>query len=156
MATDSEKLPRTKDEYLETFKRFLKAKQQKYTSGRREVIDVLFESSEHLEAEDILLKIRGRGKRVSRATIYRTLALLVEAGLLRTVSLEHRHTHYEKVLQGQGHDHLVCLECGKVIEFSEDLSLRLETMVCQIYGYKPVRRHFEIVGICSPCQKNRE
>lgn len=149
-------LPATKEEYVRAFRHYLDAQGQKYTSERQEVIDVFFEQDDHLEAEDVLVLIRQKGKRVSRATIYRTISLLVEAGLLKMVSLEHRHTHYEKLLRNHDHDHLVCLQCHDVIEFSNELSEKLTTLICELNGVKPVRRHFEIIGICDPaCSKRK-
>jgi Fur family ferric uptake transcriptional regulator len=148
-------LPQDKEGYVEHFIRYLRKRGLRYTTERQEVIDILFDAVDHLEAEDILLAIRNKGNRVSRATIYRTLALLAEAGLLKMNSFEHRHTYYEVLLKGHDHDHLVCTTCGKVIEFNEELSNRVQQTICDMYGFKSVRRHFEIVGICPDCQTKK-
>lgn len=150
-------LPSNREEYIHRFRDYLKSKGQKLTKERQQVVEVFFGTEDHLEAEEISMHIRNNGQRVSRATIYRTIALLVEAGLLKMVSLENRHTLYEKLLSNEDHDHLVCMKCNKVIEFSNELSEKLMQLVCEVHGYTPLRRHFEIVGICDPpCPRRRE
>ena len=138
------------------FERFLKSEDLKLTSEREMILDQVFSIHDHFEAEDILLRLRQRGQRVSKATIYRTLPLLVQSGLLREVLFNEKHSHYEHILGHAHHDHLICIACGKIIEFTEETIEELQRKLCDNYHFKPIRHKFEIVGYCEACAQADE
>src|SRR3989338_2773439 len=92
-------------------------------------------------------------KRVSKATIYRTLSLLVQCGLLREVIFGEKHSHYEHVHENEHHDHLVCSGCGKIIEFTDEELERLQDAVCLQYQFLPESHRLQIQGLCKECQR---
>jgi len=135
------------------FGRFLSGKGLRYTSERRAVVDAVFEKHRHFEADDLLLWARARESRVSRATIYRTLELLVNSGLVRQMTFGDKTAqHYEQVLGIPHHDHLICLACGKVQEvFSADLE-REQDALCERHGFEVHHHNLEVFGLCRRCR----
>jgi len=139
----------------EIFRRFLKSEGLRFTSEREIILNEAFSIHEHFEAEDLVFSIRRHGHRVSKATVYRTLALLVQCGLLREVIFGERHSHYEHVFGHKHHDHLICVNCGKIIEFSDETIERLQKSVCGQYRFELVRHRLEIMGTCEDCARQR-
>jgi len=109
----------------------------------------------HFEADELYLRLRQKGdRRISRATVYRTLPLLEESGLIRRVVFIDKHTHYENVYGHLHHEHLICLNCGKVIEFyKQSLEETLED-IAQENKFKSMAHKLEITGFCEHCAKN--
>ncbi len=141
-----------RDEEL-TFREYLTEQGLRFTSERRMILAEVFRRHEHFEAEDIILGLREHGFRVSRASIYRTLPLLVESGLLRSVHSDEKHSHYEHVFGHEHHDHLICTRCGKTVEFKDDGIEQTQNRVCADHGFTPVHHCLEIVGICADCSR---
>jgi Fur family ferric uptake transcriptional regulator len=131
----------------------LKAKGLKLTAQRRTVMAAISRMKRHFEAEDLIDDLRARKQRISRATIYRTLPLLVQAGLVREVHSSDRHAHYERALLSDHHDHLVCTKCGTVKEFVDPRIEKLQLQVCAERGFEPLRHRMEILGVCRRCQR---
>ena len=130
----------------------LRAKGLKFTPERRLVLREVFSIHRHFEVDDLFVRMRRRDRRISRSTIYRTLKLLVECGLLREVLFGERHSHYEHVLGHKHHDHLLCLRCGRVIEFSNDSIESLQERVCQEHQFRALGHRLQITGYCWKCQ----
>ncbi len=101
------------------FTEFLKKKGLKTTRERTALFDEIFSAHRHFDAEDLVIRMRERGTKISRATIYRTLEILHECGLVGRVRLNEEKYRYERLKRGEHHDHLVCTSCGKVIEFND-------------------------------------
>jgi len=136
------------------FLTYLKEKGLKWTPEREEIVQEAFSIEGHFEADDLAYQLRKKGTRTSKASVYRTLPLLVEAGLIREVmyGVPPRH-HYEHIHDEKEHDHMICLKCGKVLEF-EDNSLReRERKICKRRGFLPQKFLIEIFGYCKRCQK---
>ena len=111
----------------------------------------------HFEAEDLHYELRKKKEhRVSKASVYRTLPLLVEAGLLREVEFVDRHAHYEQISPADRHEHLVCTECGKVVEFRRPSVERTLRQVARDYGFDHESHKIEITGLCEECRRRRE
>lgn len=106
----------------------------------------------HFEAEELAFRLRKKGLRVSMATVYRTLPLLVKAGLLKEVIHGQKHQHYEHVHGEERHDHLICLKCGAIVEFKKGSLREIEKRVCQENHFRPEKVLIEIFGYCEKCQ----
>ena len=137
----------------ERFRRFLRSKGLRFTSERERVLEEASSVHEHFEAEDLLFRMRQHGHRVSKATVYRTLTLLVQCGLLREVIFGERHSHYEHILGHRHHDHLICLKCGKIIEFTDETIEQLQQKICERYQFDPLQHRLEIRGTCEQCAR---
>ncbi len=137
---------------LETFTRYLDSKNLKLTRERKAVLQEIFLHAGHLEAEELAQALRRKKIRASRATIYRTLELLVDSGIVRKVDLGHGHSHYEHVLGHTHHEHMVCLKCGKVIEFSDKGIERSLADLCRKAGFEHSLHYFQVFGFCKDCR----
>ncbi|KPL02176.1 MAG: hypothetical protein AMJ73_09135 [candidate division Zixibacteria bacterium SM1_73] len=137
---------------IQTFTKYLNSKDLKLTKERKAVLQEIFLHKGHLEAEDILHSLRRKKKRASRATVYRTLDLLVDSGMVRKVDLGHGHSHYEHVLGHTHHEHMICLKCGKVIEFSDKEIERSLKQMCKKTEFKLTSHHLQVFGYCRDCR----
>lgn len=135
------------------FKEFLASKKLKFTPERQAILDRIFANHKHFEADELLFDLRNNDLKISKATIYRTLSLLVKSGLLREVIFGERHAHYEHVYGHEHHDHLVCNACGKIIEFVEHRIEKLQDEVCKRKRFKPESHRLQIQGLCEDCNK---
>jgi Fur family ferric uptake transcriptional regulator len=139
---------------LEVFTRYLNSKSLKVTKERKAVLEEIFQTRGHLEAEDLASKLRKKKKRASRATIYRTLDLLVESGIVRRVDLGHGHSHYELVLDHPHHEHMICIKCGGVIEFSDKAIHQALSRLCRKKKFELTAHRFQVFGYCERCRKS--
>jgi Fur family ferric uptake transcriptional regulator len=133
------------------FRDYIQSRGLKFTPEREAILKHVFENRGHFEAEELLIDMRKNRKRVSKATIYRTLALLVKSGLLREVIFGEKHAHYEHVYGCNHHEHLVCIKCGKIIEFSDEEIEKFQDEVCVKNKFKPESHRFQITGYCEDC-----
>ena len=138
------------------FKEYLLSKNLKFTAERQTILDRVFANHKHFEADELLVDLRQNKLKISKATIYRTLSLLVKSGLLREVIFGERHAHYEQVYGHEHHDHLVCNNCGKIIEFVEHRIEKLQDEVCKKNKFEPESHRLQIQGLCEDCSKRNK
>ena len=138
--------------FIRLFGRYLRDQGHPVTQQRELVAEVVFSSAGHLSEEEIEQALRQRGERVGKATIYRTLDLLVQSKLVAEHDFGEGFKRYEHRLSREPvHEHLICLECGKVIEFRSDEVEAVEARVERELGFKPARHRLEIFGLCREC-----
>ena len=135
----------------EQFLRFLRSRGQRVTSERLALFDEIFSQHGHIDAEELLAGMKTRGLKISRATVYRNLDLLVECGLARKQRLGRDRFLYEHLHGGQQHDHLVCNGCGRVVEFMSPGIAALQAEICRAHGFVPSRYNLQITGLCNVC-----
>ena len=121
------------------------------TSQRRLVLEVLEASDEHLDADTLYDQARTQDPNISLATIYRSLSLLKEMGLVEEHRLGEEHSHYESV-RGAPHYHFTCLGCGQVIEFDTPLVSQIERQLQEQEGVQITDAHLHLSGYCARCQ----
>ena len=142
---------------VQAFGEFLGQKGLRLTSQRELILRQALAMKGHFEAEALHYELRKKkGHRVSKASVYRTLPLLVEAGLLREVEFVDRHAHYEQLSPAHQHEHLVCTECGKVIEFRRPSVERTLRQVAREHGFEDESHKIEITGLCKECRRQKE
>jgi Fur family ferric uptake transcriptional regulator len=129
---------------------FLHRRGLRVTRERLALLEEAFAQHGHLDAEQLLAAMRSQGLKISRATVYRNLELLVAAGMVRKVRLGRRHL-YEHLHQGQEHDHLVCTACGRVVEFVSPGIVALQGEICRAHGFLPTQHQLQILGLCAAC-----
>lgn len=134
------------------FLNYLKQEGLKWTSGREKVFREAVATEGHFEAEELAYRLRKKGGRVSQATVYRTLPLLVKAGLIKEVIHGEKHHHYEHNHEESQHDHLICLKCGKIVEYEEESLREIGGKICEKYQFRPQKIVVEIFGYCKRCQ----
>ena len=138
------------------FKGFLKEKGLKFTPEREIVLKEVFSFHRHFDAEKLYQKLYGKKERISRASVYRTLPLLVKAGLIAETLRCQGKTSYEHIYGHGHHDHMLCIGCGKVIEFRSDKLEKLQNDICRAHGFRPVEHRLGIKGYCRDCQRKNK
>ena len=143
---------RERSSFIRVFGRYLRDLGLPVTHQREVVAEVVFRSEGHLSVDDIAAQLRERGEHIGKATVYRTLDLLVRSRLVAEHDFGEGFKRYEHRLSSHPiHEHLICLECGKVVEFESNELYRVENRVRQEHGFTPVRRRLEIYGLCKEC-----
>ncbi len=140
----------------EIFLAYLRKQGRRVTSERLAVCEEIFRQHGHVDADDLLAAMRRRGVKISRATVYRNLELLVECEIVRKHRLGHDRYLYEHVHPGQRHDHLVCRECGRVVEFVSAGIRALQREICKAHGFDPAEQTLQISGCCLTCRRDSE
>jgi Fur family ferric uptake transcriptional regulator len=138
------------------FQTFLQGQGLKLTSERASLVREIFATHYHFEADELLFKMKEKSVKISRATIYRTLELLVKSGMVRRVHLGEDHYHYEHVTGNSHHDHLICTTCGAVIEFHDPALEARQREICERKRFTPTFHNLQILGICESCSKKGE
>ena len=146
-------MPHSVDRELARFQDFLQQQGLKLTSERTALVREIFSTHYHFEADELLFKMKEKNVKISRATVYRTLELLVKSGLVRRVHLGEDHYHYEHVSGNSHHDHLICTTCGGVIEFHDEELERLQIAICEKKKFTPTFHNLQILGVCDSCRR---
>ncbi len=127
---------------------------QRYTAPQRDMVRFIFSSHNHFDAEQLCSDLDRAGLNVSRATVYRTLAKLEDAGLLRRLDLGPRVV-YEHDYGYPEHEHLYCQQCGKVIEFQSPELESVYEEICRQHGFQPRTHSLIVRGLCADCNRAR-
>jgi len=130
----------------------LKKKKMKITSQRKAIIETFLELGGHVSVEDIFYELRKRKKNIGLATIYRTLSMLKEAGLVSERDFRDGRTRFEIV--SEHHDHIICQKCGKVVEFRDETIEKLQEEISKRLGFVLISHRHELMGICEDCRKS--
>ena len=109
----------------------------------------------HFDADELWRLVRRSDRSASRATVYRTLSLLVESGFLRKVEMDDR-AYFEHARGHRHHDHLVCVNCGRIMEFAEPEIERLQEAVCARSNFQPLSHRLQIQGLCGKCARAKK
>jgi Fur family transcriptional regulator, ferric uptake regulator len=136
---------------LQAFLAFLRARGQSVTRSRRLVAETLLRAPKHVAADDLVETLRRSGTPVASATVYRTLALMRASGHFDAHDFGRGKRLYEPTLGRPHHDHLCCISCGAVIEFSEEGIEKLQEEVVKRHHFRPVYHSHKIFGYCARC-----
>ena len=123
------------------------------TSQRDLILEIFLKTEEHLSSEDLYWLVQKKDPSVGHTTVYRTLKLLTEAGLAREVRFGDGKTYYEHHYNHEHHDHLICIECGKIIEFFSPEIEEMQDQMAEKYGFRLTNHSLRMWGICGDCQK---
>ena len=141
----------------ERFAEFLQSRGKRLTQQKQSLIETIFARHEHFDADDLIDELRqdkSRPKKASRPTVYRLLNELVEAGLLRRMSLNGRAV-YEHDYGYPQHDHLHCEKCDKLIEFQSAELKELREAVARLHNFRVSGHRLIITGVCDACSQVR-
>jgi len=132
-------------------KKALKKEGLRYTHQRQAIWDELSASDEHRDAEEIYLALYNSGLKVSRATVYRTIDVLVKNNLVRKLDLGDGRARYENKIDTAHHDHLICVQCGKIEEFMDNVIENRQEVIVENFGYRLIRHIHQLFVICDEC-----
>ena len=143
-----------RQELRRNFEAFLKEQELKMTPQRLRIFDRAFDTHEHFSAETLYGWLRDEdGPKVSRATVYRTLSLLVEGGFLESLDTGQGELLYEHVLGHRHHDHIVCIDCGRIEEFFDAEIERLQEEAAARKGFELLNHNLRLFGRCANCTR---
>ena len=137
---------------MKLLKETLQKENLRYTKQRQEIWNELRSSDEHRDAEELYFTLRKRGLKISRATIYRTIDVLVKYNLIDKLEIGDGRARYEYNDRFLHHDHLICTNCGKIIEFHNDEIEILQTKTAKKYNFKILHHNHQLFGICEDCR----
>ena len=124
------------------------------TSQRDLILETFLSTEEHLTSEDLYWLVHKQDPETGQTTVYRTLKLLTEAGLAREVRFGDNKTYYEHHYNHEHHDHMICTECGKVIEFFSPDIEALQDPMADNFGFRPSHHSLRLWGVCADCQRS--
>jgi Fur family ferric uptake transcriptional regulator len=145
--------PRDDQHYLSEFERFLASKGLRLTVQRRRLTEVVMNTREHLSVDELLDRVRQQKLPIGRATVYRTVDLLCQAGLMHGHDFGQGMRRYESVFGHEHHDHMRCTGCGRIIEFQCEEIERLQEDVARKHRFTLQAHRLEMFGLCSSCTK---
>jgi Fur family ferric uptake transcriptional regulator len=140
---------------IDLFTAFLKRRGLKLTEQRRKTLARALSEPKHFSADQLLSDLHGQDATISKATVYRTLALLVEAQLLDAVDFERGHMLYERAHAHQHHDHLICTVCHQVTEFHDEAIENAQHEVARAHKFEVAWHTHKLYGVCNDCRKKR-
>lgn len=140
---------------VDKFREFLETKKMRLTPEREAVVTAIYASHDHFDADQWIDSLAGRkgSMLASRSTVYRTLNLMEEAGLIRKVARAHDREVYEHDYGYPHHDHLICKKCGEMIEFPNELIFDFLEKIAAEHGFRMSGHRLEVDGICAKCSR---
>ena len=140
---------------LKTKHKALNVSGLRVTNQRALILDIVRHGQGHLDADEVYRRAREKQPRLRLSTVYRTLRLLKKLGLIEECHFDESHHHYE-VKPPAEHHHLVCLSCGRVIEFHYPLSRYVKRSVAEAKDFDIIETEVRMTGYCSKCRQNRK
>lgn len=134
---------------IELFRSFLKNGQNRITPERFEVLNAAIEYQGHFGADDLFILMKNRKSHVSRATVYKTLELLAQCDLVIKRNFGDNLTRYESSFKKQNHDHLICVDCGRIVEFTDESVAKSPKQICDKLGFNFGSYSFNIFAHCK-------
>jgi len=124
----------------------------KSTNQRRVVLDVFLKTEDHISAEDLYKMVSEHDPKIGLATVYRTLALFTQSGLATELDFGDGQKRYEHKYMHSHHDHMICTECGKIIEFNHPMIEKLQEEIVAKHDFKMTSHKLDLFGICGQCK----
>lgn len=137
---------------MQILKETLQKEGLRYTQQRQEIWNELRSSHEHRDAEEIFFSLRKHGLNISRATVYRTIDVLVKNKLIDKLDIGDGRARFEYNEKYLHHDHLVCTRCGKIVEFYDNDIEKLQNKIAKQHNFKLLDNSHQLFGICMECQ----
>jgi Fur family ferric uptake transcriptional regulator len=141
------------DELQGQLNAYMERKGLRSTSQRRLVSDIFFHAKGHHSIDDVLAMVRAKDPKVGYATVYRTMKLLVECGLANERHFGDAVTRFEIALHDHHHDHLICIDCKRIVEFEDDSIEALQEKLAKRHGFSLLTHKHELYGLCAACQR---
>lgn len=149
----------TINEVREVFRTYLKEHKHRITPERFMVLEEIYRGDGHFDADEIFFRMKDNKSRVSRATVYNTLELLVDCGLVQRQQFGKNQSVYERSYSFQQHDHIICQQCEAVLEFCDPRIYEIKTLAEKLHGFKIAGHSLHFFGDCThpdSCERKKE
>ncbi|MDI6779819.1 MAG: Fur family transcriptional regulator [Bacteroidota bacterium] len=140
---------------IEILKKYIKENNLRSTPERERILKEVIKLDDHFNAEQLYNHLKKKDDKIVLATVYNTLDLFVSTGILTKYRLGAEHSYYEKVIDKPGHHHLICLECGSIVEFVAEILSNYEIKIAKQNNFKIHNSTHQIFGICEECQQKK-
>ena len=140
------------DKELEVLESYISKHNLKITNQRRAVLKAFLGSEKHVSVEELYNSISKSEAKIGLATVYRTLTLLTKSGLASEMDFGDGQKRYEHCYMHEHHDHMICTECGKIIEFNHPLIEKFQEEVAAENGFTITSHKLDLIGTCSDCK----
>jgi Fur family transcriptional regulator, ferric uptake regulator len=138
------------------FEQYLRARRLKFTPARRELLRAVFAMHDHFTADQLLDRLKERRIAASKATVYRTLAVMLACNLLEMHDFGEGARYYEHTYGHPHHDHLFCVSCKQIVEFRDEAIERQQTKVADKAGFELLAHTLKMYGLCEKCRRDPE
>ncbi|MFD2965761.1 Fur family transcriptional regulator [Sphingobacterium bambusae] len=130
---------------------YLDAHKYRKTSERYAILEEIYSRKDHFDVETFYIEMKNKGFKVSRATVYNTMELFSVCGLVKHKHFGDNLTFYEKAIGQQQHDHIICTDCGKVVEFSDPRIKEIQTTVSSLLSFEIKYHNLNLYASCRGC-----
>ena len=135
------------------FETFLEEQNQRYTTQKKEIVSAILSKKDHFEIDEFISEVHLSGKRLARATVYRTVKQLLDANLIQKINAGNGRVYYEYNEELEHHDHMICNQCGKILEIKNKTIDKAINNECKKLSFTAEYRSLHIYGTCSDCIK---
>lgn len=143
------------EQVKEIFKEYLVVNKYRKTPERFKILEEIYLQDNHFTIEELYFMMKSKNYRVSRATLYNTVELLSDCKLIKKHQFNTKTNFYEKAYKSSQHDHLICTECGKIIEFCDPRIYEIEKDISELYKFKISNHELYLFGLCEECSEKK-